>query len=81
MVSIVNKNLLRQQHMAVASEDDLVVVQLGNVEVKMPYAAAFQLSQWIRVRAKEAKRFAVDNARHWSVLGTLHDANVPRGNT
>jgi hypothetical protein len=55
MVSIVNRNLLKQQRMAVSSEGDLVVMTLGNVDVKMPYETALLLSQWLRVRAKEAK--------------------------
>jgi hypothetical protein len=76
MVSIVNKNLLRKQRIAVASEGDLVVMTLGNVEVKLPYETAFLLSQWLRVRAKEGKRRAGDTGRHWSLLGTLHDASM-----
>lgn len=74
-----NKNLLRQERIAVSSEGDLVLVQLGNVEVKLPYETALQLSQWLRVRAKEAKRRAGDTSRHWSLIGTMHDANVTRG--
>lgn len=75
MVAIVNKNLLKRERIAVASEGDLIVVTLGNVEVKLPYETALLLSQWIRIRAKEAKRRAGDVSRHWSVIGTLHDAN------
>lgn len=76
MVAIVNKNLLKRERIAVASEGDLIVVTLGNVEVKLPYETALLLSQWIRIRAKEAKRRAGDVSRHWSVIGTLHDAQV-----
>lgn len=79
MVAIVNNNLLKQERIAVASEGDLVVMQLGNVTVKLPYATALLLSQWLRMRAKEAKRRAGDTSRHWSVIGTLTDANVTRG--
>lgn len=79
MVAVVNKNLLQKQRIAVASEGDLVVMTLGNVEVKLPYETAFLLAQWLRVRAKEAKRRAGDTSRHWGLLGTLHDANVTRG--
>lgn len=79
MVAIVSKNLLKQERIAVSAEHDLVVMELGNVQVKLPYETAFLLSQWLRVRAKEAKRFAGDNSRHWSVIGTLHDASVTKG--
>lgn len=72
---VVNKGLLKQERISVSSENDLVVMQFGNVEVRIPYETALLLSQWIRFRAKEAKRFAGDTSRHWSVIGQLHDAN------
>lgn len=75
MVAIVNNNLLKQERISVVSEGELVVMQLGNVTVKLPYDTALLLSQWLRMRAKEAKRRAGDKSRHWSVIGTLHDAN------
>jgi hypothetical protein len=82
MVAVVNRNLLQRERIAVESENDLVVIHLGNVTAKIPYETAFLLSQWIRMRAKEAKRFAGDTSRHWSAIGTLHDASrgpVTRG--
>jgi hypothetical protein len=75
MVAIVNRDLLRRERIAVMSEGELVVMQLGNVTVNLPYETALLLSQWLRVRAKEAKRRAGDVSRHWSVIGTLHDAS------
>lgn len=75
MVAIVNNNLLKQERISVVSEGELVVMQLGNVTVKLPYDTTLLLSQWLRMRAKEAKRRAGDKSRHWSVIGTLHDAN------
>ena len=68
-------DLLKKERIAVESEGDIVRIHLGNVTVSLPYESALLLSQWIRVRAKEAKRRAGDVSRHWSVLGTLHDAN------
>ena len=38
---------------------------------KMPYETALQLSQWLRVRGKEAKRRAGDMSRHLSAVGIL----------
>lgn len=76
MVAIVNKNLLKRERIAVSSVGDLVVMNLGNVEVKLPYETALLLSQWLRVKAKESKRRAGDVSRHWSVIGTLHDAGL-----
>ena len=71
--------LLKRERIEVRSEGELVVLSLGNVELKLPYETALLLSQWIRVRAKEAKRRAGDVSRHWSVIGTLTDVNVTRG--
>ena len=67
--------LLKRHRIKIHSEGDLVVLNLGNVQFRMPYDDALLLSQFIRVRAKEAKRRAGDRSRHWSIIGTLHDAN------
>lgn len=75
MAAIINNSLLKKERIAVESEGDLVHIHLGNVQVSLQYEAALLLSQWIRVRAKEAKRRAGDKSRHWSAIGTLHDAN------
>ena len=49
----------------------MVVLSIGNSDITMPYEAAIQLSQWLRVRGKEAKRTAGDMSRHWSAIGVL----------
>ena len=66
-------DLLKPQRMSVACEGELVVFSVGNTEMKMPYDVAIQLSTWLRVRGKEAKRNAGDHSRHWSVIGNLKD--------
>jgi len=63
--------LLSKQRIAVAIEGDLVKLSIGNTDIRMPYETALQLSQWLRVRAKQAKRTAGDVSRHWSVIGLL----------
>ena len=65
--------LLSQQRIAVSVEGDLVVLTIGNYDMKMPYETAIQLSQWLRVRGKEAKRRAGDMSRHWSAIAVLED--------
>lgn len=75
MVAVVSQELLKKQSLAVASEGELVVLKLGNIEAKFDYETALLLSQWLRFRAKEAKRRAGDQSRHWSAIGQLHDAN------
>lgn len=64
-------DMLKQQRISVDYVGDLVVMNLGNVEVKLPYETALQLSQWLRVKAKDAKKAAGDVSRHWSAVGTL----------
>ena len=77
----VNKNLLQRERIAVRSDGDLVVVSIGNSDLRVHYETALLLSQWIRVRAKEAKKLAGDASRHWSVVGTMHDAQHGPGVT
>ena len=72
-------HLLKRESIAVATVHDRVVLKIGNAEMQMPYETALTLSQWLRVRAKEAKRFAGDNSRHWSAIGILDDAEQTRG--
>ena len=67
--------LLERMNIEVRSEGDMVAIQIGNSTLRMPYETAFQLSQWLRVRAKESKRWAGDTGRHWSVVGVLTNAS------
>lgn len=70
----IRPTLLKREHMAVNSEGELVVISIGNSDLKLHYETALLLSQWVRHKAKEAKRRAGDTSRHWSVVGTLTDA-------
>lgn len=64
-------DLLKRERVAVRTEGALVVLTIGNVDLKMEYDTALQISTWMRVRAKDAKRQAGDTGRHWSVVGNL----------
>ena len=66
-------DLLKPQRINVYAEGELVVFEVGNSVMKMPYEVAIQLSTWLRIRGKEAKRNAGDHSRHWSVIGNLTD--------
>lgn len=70
---IVRPSMLTPQQIAVSSEGELVAIQVGNSTLRLHYEDALKVSQWIRVRAKEAKRRAGDVSRHWSSLGILED--------
>lgn len=63
--------LMQPENIAVSSDGELVVIRIGNSTLKMHYEDALKFSQFIRVRAKEAKRRAGDHSRHWSVIGTI----------
>ena len=69
----VNSTLLSRQRMSVAIEGELVKLSIGNVDIRMPYETALQLSQFLRVRAKQAKQMAGDRSRHWSAVGYLEN--------
>jgi hypothetical protein len=64
-------DLLQRQRIEVRTEGQLVVLQVGNAELRMEHETAIQLSTWLRVRGKEAKRVAGDASRHWTVIGNL----------
>jgi hypothetical protein len=70
-MSTINSPLLSRQRIAVSARGDLVRLTIGNAHIDMPYETALQLSQWLRVRGKEAKRRAGDMSRHWSALAVL----------
>lgn len=72
-------DLLKRQHIEVRAEGQLVVLQIGNVEMRMEHETAIQLSTWLRVRGKEAKRLAGDTSRHWTIIGNLADVLQPGG--
>jgi ribosomal protein L6P/L9E len=69
----VKPSVYTPETVSVSSEGEIVVMKFGNTEVKMHYANALQFSQWVRLRAKEAKRRAGDTSRHWSAVGVLED--------
>lgn len=66
-------DLLTPQRLSVESQGETVIIRVGNSELKMHYEDALKISQWIRSRAKEAKRRAGDMSRHWSAIGILDD--------
>lgn len=65
----VNKDLIRMDQVGARGQGSVVMTKLGSSEAGIPYADAFTISQWIRLRAKESKRRAGD-ARHWSGIIT-----------
>lgn len=73
---IVKPPVLTPTAVSIQSEADQVLFTVGNSTLRMGYADALKISQWLRVRAKEAKKFAGDQSRHWSVLAVLDGIKV-----
>lgn len=68
--------LLKKQSVEVRAEGELVVLKIGSTEMKMPYETAIQISTWMRVQGKIAKRNAGDVSRRWTVIGNLEAAEA-----
>ena len=64
-------SLAKPTQFGVRAEGEVVVLRIGNTDLRMDYETAMTLSTWMRVRAKEAKRVAGDNSRKWNVVGKL----------
>ena len=58
----------------VAFDGKLVVLTFDQREIRLPYDHAFKLYGWVRVAAKDAKRWSGDTSRQWSIRAALHDA-------
>lgn len=64
-------SVLKPTNIHVDHEGDLVTLRIGDSIMKLPYEVAIQLSQWLRVHGKAAKRTAGDMSRHWSAIAAL----------
>jgi hypothetical protein len=73
---IVKPPLLKPTNIEVKSEGENVLLVVGNSVLTMHYEDALKISQWIRLRAKEAKRLVGDTSRHWSAIGILDGIKV-----
>lgn len=71
-MNIVSKQpLLSPEKVSVSFSGEIVNITVGNSTLGMHYEDALKLSQWIRMRAKQAKREAGDSSRHWSAIAVL----------
>ncbi len=64
-------DLMTKQQLAVTVDGENVAIQIGSSTLKIHYEDALQLSQWIRLRAKQAKNACGDRSRHWSAIAYL----------
>lgn len=68
------RDVLKKHEIEVKSDGGTVVITAGSAMATMPYEAALQISQWIRLKAKESKTRAGDTTRHWSKVVAEHEA-------
>ncbi len=68
----VNRDVLKKHDIAVRQEGGTVVLTAGPTMAAMPYQAALQISQFIRLKAKESQTRAGDVTRHWSKITQEH---------
>lgn len=66
-LEIVLPKLLRARDLECYAEGQFVVLKIRRTTAKLPWPVSRKLSQWIRVRGKEAQRNAGERA-HWSTL-------------
>lgn len=67
----VNRDVLKAEQISVRQAGGTVVLKFIQDEAAMPYAAALQISQWIRLKAKESQQRAGDK-RHWGKIVEAH---------
>lgn len=73
-VARVDRNLLKLASIDVQPQGSLVAFSAGSASMMLPWAAAIQVAQWIRLRAKESQMRAGDLTRHWSGIVRQHEA-------
>lgn len=66
-------SLLTKQRIHVASNQDQVMLQVGNLEVVMPYAATFTIAQALRLSAKQAMRYSREPLKNWRDHSALNE--------
>lgn len=70
-VVCVKRPVMNLEHLEIGADGDLVSLTVGNSTMKFHYEDALKISQWLRMRAKQAKRSVGDESRHWSALAVL----------
>lgn len=77
----VDHSLLKKQEIEVRQDSALVTLIAGTAMMSLPHDAALQISQWIRLKAKESQMRAGDVTRHWSKITQEHAAQFGPGVT
>jgi hypothetical protein len=76
-VDDVERNLpLKKFNWRVDVNGELIHLWLGNVRVGFHFESGFKLSQWLRLGAAQAKRFAGDTSKQLHASGRLTDGEL-----
>lgn len=65
--------VLRKERIHITSEHDRVLINIGNLQVDMPYASSFKIAQGLRLASKDAMRYAKEDPHTWSTIAALND--------
>lgn len=66
-------SLLTKQNIHVTSDQDMVLLNVGNLTVHIPYLESFKIAQGIRLASKDAMRYIHEDAKKWSDFAKLND--------
>ena len=66
--------ILKPTAYEVRQEGTLVVLKLGNAEIRMDHKTALDIAQHMRVKGRRAKAMAGDTSMNLSALALLSDA-------
>ena len=72
-------SVLTKQRIHVTSEQDQVLLMVGNLTVHMPYAVSFKIAQGIRLASKDAMRYAKEDVANWVKYSI--DEDIPERTT
>ncbi len=73
-IQTIGPTILPSQGIEVRHEGTLVILKIGNAELKMDYPTAFTISDMLRGHGKQAKKFNGDARRHWGGFSVMTDA-------
>lgn len=68
-------DLLTKESIHIESDKDMVLLNVGNLTVHIPYLQSFKIAQGIRLASKDAMRYIHEDSTKWSEFAKLN--NLP----
>ena len=66
--------ILTKQRIHVYTDQDLVVLNVRDLQIEIPFAEGFKIAQGIRLAAKDAMRYIHEDSTKWAEYAKLTDA-------